>query len=245
VFHSFCGDDYRAVKDYLGLDASEGDRPVDPALRRKMERARRIEAEAINAERLSFCETVWRETTPATGTAAETYLRGRGIVGPIPNVIRFHPAAPLDYQSKMRAPAMVAIVQDKAGAACGLHTTAITADGTDKAGHNARRMFGAVKGGAVRLAPYTDALAVAEGIETALSFSAMTGAATWACLSTSGLFSFEIPPGVDQLTIAADGDEAGLKAATGLADRARRQCDVIKSPAPAGADWNDCLRGTV
>lgn len=245
VFHSFAGDDFRAVKDYLGLDASEGDRPVDPALRRKMERARRIEAEAVNAERLSFCETVWRETTPATGTAAETYLRGRGIVAPIPNVIRFHPAAPLDYQGKVRAPAMVAIVQDKAGTACGLHTTAIKADGSDKAGHNARRMFGAVKGGAVRLAPYGGELAVAEGIETALSYAAMTGMATWACLSTSGLFSFEIPPGVDQLTIAADGDEAGLKAADGLAKRAQRRSGVYVIPAPAGTDWNDCLRGTV
>jgi hypothetical protein len=243
VFHSFAGDDFRIVRAYLGLDATEGDRPFDPALHRKMERARRIEREAVDAERLTFCETVWRETVPAAGTAVEVYLRGRGLAGPIPAVVRFHPAAPLDYQGKIRAPAMVAVVQDKAGAACGLHTTAIRADGSGKAGPNARRMFGTVKGGAVRLTPYSERLAVAEGIETALSYSAVTGAATWACLSTAGLVAFEIPPGVDQLTIAADGDDAGLKAAADLADRARRHCDVIKSPAPAGTDWNDCLKG--
>lgn len=243
VFHSFAGDDYHAVRDYLGIEAKAGERPFDPSLQRKIERARRIEREALEAERLTFCETVWRETTPAPGTVVEVYLRSRGIGCKVPPVIRFHPAAPLDYQGKIRAPAMVAIVQDKTGAACGLHVTAVKPDGSGKAGPNARRMFGPVKGGAVRLAPYAGQLAVAEGIETALSFSALTGAATWACMSTAGLTAFEIPADVDQLTIAADGDDAGLKAAADLGDRARRQCDVIKSPAPAGTDWNDCLKG--
>lgn len=243
VFHSFAGDDFRAVRDYLGIEAKPGDMPYDPALQRKIERARRIEREALEAEKLAFCETVWRETAPAPETPVQIYLRARGIVGNVPPVIRFHPAAPLDYQGKIRAPAMVAIVQDKAGAACGLHVTAIKADGSDKAGVNARRMFGPVRGGAVRLAPYAGKLAVAEGIENALSFAAVTGAATWACMSTAGLTAFEIPHDVELLTIAADGDDAGLKAADELAERARRQCDVIKNPAPAGTDWNDCLKG--
>jgi hypothetical protein len=32
---------------------------------------------------------------------------------------------------------------------------------------------------------------------------------------------------------------AGLKAATALAQRLRRSCDVEVHPAPAGFDWND------
>ena len=104
-------------------------------------------------------------------------------------------------------------------------------------------MFGPVKGGAIRLAAVADQLAVAEGVETALSFMDLTSTPTWSAMSTAGLEAFTVPPGVKQLTIAADGDEAGLKAARQLATTAQRHCDVILCAAPDGLDWNDAPKG--
>lgn len=244
VFHSFAGDAFDAVRDYLGIEARPGAVPYDPSLQRKLMRIREKERQQRDAEAVAFCGDVWRAATPATDTLVERYLRARKIPTPTPTVIRFHPAAPLDYQGNHLAPAMVAVVQDKSGEPCGLHVTALAPDGSDKAGPNARRMFGPVKGGAIRLGPAADQLSVAEGIETALSFAVLTGKPTWSCLSTAGLEAFEIPPGVEDLTIAADGDEPGMKSARALAVRAQRQCNVILAPAPDGQDWNDVLKGS-
>ena len=252
VFYSFAGDSIEAVRDYLGLEARQGEAP-NPALYRKLklerERERRRqdrEQRRQDAQALEFCGAVWSQAGPCDRSPAETYLRKcRGISWALPNVLRFHPAAPLDYDAKHRAPAMVAIVQAPNGEPCGLHVTALKPDGSGKAGGNARRMFGPVKGGAIRLAPVADQLAVAEGVETALSFMVLTGTPTWSAMSTAGLEAFTVPPGVKQLTIAADGDEAGLKAARQLATTAQRHCDVILCPAPDGEDWNDALKGEV
>ena len=241
VFHSFAGDSFEAVRDYLGIETKPGTIPYDPALQRKLMRVREKERQQRDADTLAFCSTVWGETVPAANTLAQRYLQARQISLTPPKVIRFHSAAPLDYRGRILAPAMIAVVQDKSGDPCGLHVTALAPDGSDKAGPNARRMFG--KGGAIRLSPLADRLAVAEGVETALSFEALTGKPTWSCLSATGLEAFEIPPGVDDLTIAADGDAPGMKAARALAIRAQRQCNVILVPAPEGQDWNDVVKG--
>lgn len=243
VFHSFAGDSFEDVRDYLGIEARQGEAP-NPALYRKLKQERDRERRRRDAEALEFCGAVWSQAGPCDSSPAETYLRKcRSISWALPNVLRFHPAAPLDYDAKHRAPALVAIVQAPNGEPCGLHVTALKPDGSGKAGSNARRMFGPVKGGAIRLAPVADQLAVAEGVETALSFMVLTGTPTWSAMSTAGLEAFTAPPGVKQLTVAADGDEAGLKAARQLATTAQRHCDVILCPAPDGLDWNDALKG--
>jgi putative DNA primase/helicase len=138
---------------------------------------------------------------------------------------------------------MVAAVRDVAGKLKGVHLTYITADGRKAFGDRSRLMFGAVSGCSVQLAPLTvhGVLCVGEGIETSASFADFKGVPTWAALSTSGLQNFTPPAGVRKLLIAADSDDAGagLKAATALAQRLRRSCDVEIHPAPAGFDWND------
>jgi phage/plasmid primase-like uncharacterized protein len=65
-------------------------------------------------------------------------------------------------------------------------------------------------------------LAVAEGIETALSVMQITKLPTVAALSAAGMRSLRWPPPVRRLWIAADNDEAGLKAAEVLLERALR-----------------------
>lgn len=103
---------------------------------------------------------------------------------------------------------------------------------------------GPVGGGAVRLAnPDGGALAVAEGIETALAYAALTGTPTWAALSASGMKQAEIPDGLAWLAIAADFDGPGLQAAEQLERRARDAGIAVRIDLPFrhGADWADVL----
>lgn len=126
-----------------------------------------------------------------------------------------------------------------------MHVTFIDERGAKAFGARSRLMFGRCAGGAVRLhEPRGGILAVGEGIETSLAFSALKGVPAWAALSTSGLRSFTPPAGITRLLIAADNDDggAGMDAARALAERARRGCDVEIRPAPAGQDWADVVK---
>lgn len=245
LVHSFARDPFASCADYLGLLKERTARPD----RRELERMRR-EREAAARERRNavwaFCEEAWAGTVAAEDTTAEAYLTGREIGWPYPDDLRFHPAAPLDYACRTTAGAMVCMVRSADGRPKGLHVTALKPDGSGKAKHlqNPRRMFGAVAGCAVQLAPpYMGELAVAEGVETAFSFGRLKGLPCWAALSTTGLQAFEVPAGVTLLHIAADGDPAGREAAAALARRASKRCDAQVIDPGDGLDWNDLLTG--
>jgi putative DNA primase/helicase len=248
LWKSWANDPGEAVWPYLGLERNAA-RQMSPAeadrARRERERQRRAEL----AIKLEFCREVWSQTQDAAGSLVETYLRGRGIAGPIPPALRFHPAAPMGYKAGPQLPAMVAIVTGPDGrAAAGLHVTALLPDGSGKAAlANPRRMFGDLVGAAVQLSPFPAGgdLAISEGIETALSYRDLHGTPTWAALSTAGLRRFTPPLGIKRLVVAADADDAkrdGLAAARELAERASRRCEAVVDPAPDGHDWNDVLQ---
>jgi hypothetical protein len=96
-------------------------------------------------------------------------------------------ASDLRYQSDRSSfhPAMVAMVTAPDGAPSSLHRTYLTADGRKASVDEPRRtMPGTIaKGSAVRLAPPIDVLGIAEGIETALSASALFAVPVLAVLS--------------------------------------------------------------
>lgn len=250
LWFSHAGDDARTVWRYLGLPNSTEGRELSPRELERQRKARQDAQRADAARKLEFCRAIWAQTQPAAGSPVETYLRGRGITGSIPPAIRFHLAAPLAYPTEERPnpptrPAMVAIATAADGkSAAGLHVTALRPDGSGKAPlGNPRRMFGELAGAVVQLAPFPEGgeLAVAEGIETALSYRDLTGTPTWAGLSTAGLRRFVAPMGLKRLVVAADGDDAGLDAARNLAERASRRCEALIMPAPTGTDWNDAV----
>ena len=95
-----------------------------------------------------------------------------------------------------------------------------------------------------RIEEIGEQLAVAEGIETALSVMQLTKLPTVAALSAAGMQSLRWPPQVRRLWIAADNDEAGLKAAKGSSSgRCAPACRrSIKIPADGKNDFNDLLR---
>jgi hypothetical protein len=134
----------------------------------------------------------------------------------------------------------------------GAHFTFLQGGGLDgpvrKAGIDACKLtLGQLRYGGVWLTPVDEIeeqLAVAEGIETALSVQQITKLPTVAALSAAGMRSLRWPPQVKRLWIAADNDEAGLGAAKvllGQALRAGLRAD-IKLPAGGKNDFNDLLR---
>jgi phage/plasmid primase-like uncharacterized protein len=222
----------------LGLSAGDFTKP-DPAEAARRHAEQRAEAEKKARQAMA----VWTESQPIGGTVAEAYLRGRGLTCALPETLRFHPAC--WHISAQRLPALVALVEG-----CDLpavHRTWLRADGSAKtAVEPPKAMLGSVSGGAVRLAAGPGPLAVAEGIETALSLACgpLSGpAAIWAALSTSGLRGLRLPAIPGALIVAADGDEPGQAAAYALAERANALgWTVTMFPAPEGRDWNDVIQ---
>ena len=243
LVYSFSGDTYGDCARHLGLDDMRSAATTEATLQTRKERG--AAAQARQNVLLDFCEGVWGEAEPLVGSVAEAYLAKRGLSPPFTADLRFHLAAPLDYARGFTLPALIGLVRAADGDPKGLHVTALQADGSGKAGlANPRRMLGAVGGAALQLAPPKDGvLAVAEGRETALSFAALESLPCWSCLSATGLASFQVPREVRRLVIAADGDAAGRRAATALANRVSRRCDVEIMRAPTGLDWNDILMG--
>lgn len=254
LFNSFAGDSARDVFSYLGIDGASEYKPS----RAEIEAARRLreaESRRLEVEKLDFCADVWDGTAPLENTAGALYLYNRGLVLQAQD-IRFHPSAPRsvpwnrmadDPAPPPPAPAVVCLARNGRGEPRGLHLTYVTEDGRKAFGDWSRLMMGPMSGAAVRTGPVgrDGVLAVAEGLETAGSFSVLRSVTTWATFSTSGLKGFEVPLSVRRLLIAADHDEngAGLRAAQELAERVSTRCDVdIFAPAEVG-DWNDVMMG--
>lgn len=223
-----------------GLRAG-GFTPPDPA-----EAARReAEQRAVAQRKADAAERLWREAQPVTGTAAERYLRARGITRALPPSLRFH-ADCWHGPSARRWPALIALVEGGEGAA--IHRTWIGPDGLAKAQVTpSKAMLGGCAGGAVRLAGGPGRLIVGEGIESTLSAFMLAGdaaARAWAALSTSGLRALRLPAQPGRLTIACDGDAPGRAAARALAERAHACGWAVTIADPGdGLDWNDVLTG--
>ena len=172
---------------------------------------------------------VWASASPLAGTPAHGYLRTRGLRPPWPDDLRWD-----RRRGRMLARASLH------GALRGLHATSLPA--------RERRTYGPVRGSAVRLAAIDGGvLAVAEGIETALAYEALTGTPAWAALSSAGMRHLELPDGLRWLAVAADFDGPGLLAAEQLERRARDAGIEVRIDLPPQhrTDWADVLAASL
>lgn len=197
---------------------------------------------------------LWRSALPIVpGTVAADYLAARGCALPHSGGdLRWHPEA--RHPSDHVGPALLALVTDAVtGEPLTLHRTWITPTGEKAAVQPPRLLWPGLPkaGGVVRLWPdeeVTTGLAVAEGMETALTLARGFGLA-WATVDAGNLAKLPILAGIEALTIAADHDEHGRgeEAARTCAERwAAAGVEVrIWLPGKAGADLNDLLRGAL
>lgn len=219
-----------------------------------------VAAPTANRSFSEFGLKLWREARTPAGTPVETYLTNRCIWVPLVGsggAIRFHPATPMGLSGggSDRFPAMLALMRNiRTNEPSGIQRTALRADGAGKTNDvrlkQPRQMLGPAGGAAVKLSPDEDVtlgLAIAEGVETALSLAAINCVPVWACMSAPGMASFPILAGLEALTVYADHDSsgAGQRAAAACARRYRDagvDCRALM-PRDIGSDWNDFHRG--
>jgi putative DNA primase/helicase len=199
-------------------------------------------------KRRDILRDTYKATVPVTpGDVVHKYLASRGIDELVyPPTLRFASAL-RDGEGGSR-PAMVAMVgvygQEKY---VSMHRTFLKSDGSGKAEMASPRkiMPGELPDGScVMLSEYTGgALGIAEGIETAMSASALFSMPVWAALNTALLARWVPPEGCDEVAIFGDRDPkfGGQKAAYALAYRLAVNGTrvTVQFPDKMGTDFND------
>ena len=204
----------------------------------KRERSDRDKRDAMNK--------LWRVSkTVETDDPVGRYLFRRVGLTCFPSCLRT--ALDLRYQSDYPSfhPAMIAMVTGPDGAPATLHRTYLTNDGRKAPVIEPRRLMPGIiaKGAAIRLGPAGDVLGIAEGIETALSATALFGVPCWAAVSAAMLSTWQPPPAAKRIIVFGDNDPnyAGQSGAYALARRlgSEERFVEVQIPAEVGVDWND------
>lgn len=183
---------------------------------------------------------LWGAAREIAGTPAERYLASRALVA-TPE-LRYYPRTPHGPKPLTRfRPAMIAAVRDDFGIVGVLRTFLDRPAGAGIPVVGERSGLGRFGRGAVRLGGCGARLGLAEGIESALSASALFGLPCWATLGTERFALVSIPPLVAELMLFLDNDPGGRRAEA-LA-RAAHPGIAIHAyyPDRAGDDWNDVL----
>jgi phage/plasmid primase-like uncharacterized protein len=120
-----------------------------------------------------------------------------------------------------------------------VHRTWLKADGTGKAAiERNKKALGRTRECAVHLTACAPELVLCEGIETGLSILQATGLRVCAALGTANLPQVEMPSFVREVIIAADHDEAGLKAARAAAEAYRADGYQVQILSPRNEVWD-------
>ncbi|MGA2794796.1 MAG: toprim domain-containing protein [Roseiarcus sp.] len=179
---------------------------------------------------------LWRNGVPIAGTVAQTYLRNRGLFIDVMPTLRFMPALQHKF-SRQTFPAMLALILAGNRLKLGVQATFLDPSGQGKASVDPPRWtYAPLRDGAVRLGPAGDTLGIAEGVETALSVTQLTGISCWASLGASRTHNVAIPDTVRELHLFGDNDDPG-RLAVEQATKAHAHRRVVKRFPPDG--FND------
>ena len=217
----------RAVEEFLGVKPDGEGTPKSP----DRHRIRALE--------------IWKASRAYAFDPVQDYLASRGIEGERPYSLRYFPLTHKSTPRRVQHPTMIAYFCAPNGAFGTLHRTYL-ADVTP------RKMFwpGDVPaGGAIRLAPSAEEMGIAEGIETALSASALFNMPVWAATNDRMLAKWQAPAIAKRIWIFGDHDAngAGQAAAFTLLMRLTRSNISARVEIPGvsfdalkcGTDWND------
>lgn len=142
----------------------------------------------------------------------------RGLPTTPPASIRFLPSYRYDKERPRSAlPCLVAAVQAPTREIVGVQLTLLHPRGRRKADVEfPRRTIGPLGASMLRLAPVTPSLGIAEGFEKAWAAQLLFSEPVWATLGADRFGVVNWPSDVTRLTIYADNDGPGLKAAREL-----------------------------
>ena len=187
---------------------------------------------------------LWNSSVPIAGTLAESYLRARGLSGPLPKALRFNPSTILGSGTARRVmPAMVAAVENDLGVVAVQRTFLDPDHVLRKPIAKPKVSLGLLGTAAIRLAPSTDELGLAEGIEDALTAMEWFGTPTWALGGVERLALIAIPERVRRVIVYADRGRAAER----LLEKAREHLtangrELTCRVPDSHDDWNDAWR---
>jgi len=252
---------------WLGLPAPAGHhaapitprpRPVRAETETETGKARRRAAKAL------FLEA--RAALP--GSPVEAYLAGRGIaleaLARPPRALRFHPACPC-LEAGRSLPAMVAAIVSAEGEFLGTHRTWLAPDPETPGAwrkaalRDAKKTLGSYAGGfiplsrgssgrPIRHAEKGETVAIAEGIDTALSIAmARPDLRVLAGVALPNMARILLPGAIGRVILCADNDARNARAAELLRRAARRFAEegrdvLIARPPERFKDFNDVLQ---
>lgn len=256
-----------AVKEVMDLvDPNGRQRAMDTGrtpIRAHPPKAPPVHDREENTRKLLKLREVWLSTLAMNHPDAivgRRYFAARGLKVPaeLEGTLRFAPRLPY-YEGRTLIgyfPAWVAKMVNTQGELVTLHRTYLAHDGSGKApvkepkksmAHPSTREM---MGSAIRLPGILSrVLAVAEGIETALSVKEMTGFTTWSVVSATFMEAFIPPPGIEAIWVWGDKDVSGAGQASAerlvgaLRARGFRAVSILPPwPIPEGKssiDWLD------
>ena len=187
---------------------------------------------------------LWKASVPIAGTLAEEYLLARGLSPPYSKALRFNPATILGSgPTKRIMPAMIAAAENDMGVTAVQRTFLDPDDVLRKPIPKPKVSLGLIGTAAIRLAPATDELGLAEGIEDALSAMEWFGTPTWALGGVERLAFVAIPERVRRVIVYADRGRAAER----LLEKARDHLtangrELIPRLPQHHDDWNDAWR---
>lgn len=238
LFHCFAGCDTSEVIRTL-RDLGVLDRDAESAPTRGLDRPG-----GTDQGNRSAAARLWNEARSIQGSPAERYLLNRGL--PVTSAsFRYHAQTPYGRgPDAIFRPALIAAVRDDSGLVAVHRTFVDPPTGTLAELPIPKRALGALGSGAVRLAPACDGiLGLAEGIESALAATILTGVPCWATLGNERFARVALPPSVTTLVLFLDNDAGGRRAER-LARQALESAPVAIEacyPDRPGSDWNEVL----
>jgi hypothetical protein len=185
---------------------------------------------------------LWIESRPIARTIAEEYLLGRGVMTASPQ-LRYHPRTPFGPSPPCYRPALIAAIRDESGLVAIQRTALHPRPGGLPPVAGDKRGLGRFGAGSVRIGGAAAIIGLAEGIETALSASALFGIPCWATLGTERFGRVALPGQVEQLHLFLDHDAGGRRGEQ-LAREAFASLRHVEAhfPPRPGQDWNDVIR---
>jgi putative DNA primase/helicase len=238
------GDGAELVKRINGVEYKEAAKMIEGVAGKVRSNQGKQEPKPINRAELNRHWSVGRPIE--LDSVAGRYLNQRCGLETFPTCLRMFEA---DGMAGGRTAEIMAKVTDSAGLPVTLHRTFIpSASNGAKHEWNVDRKFMPGKlpeGVSIKLYPWGQILGIAEGIETALSASALFGVTVWAAISAPLLKKWRPPAGVGKVIIFGDNDEnfTGQEAAYSLARSLSGDLEVeVKIPSIPGWDWNDVQR---
>lgn len=187
---------------------------------------------------------LWKASSPIAGTLAEDYLVARGLSAPFSKSLRFNPTTIFGSGAEKRTmPAMIAAVENDLGLVAVQRTFLDPDIVLRKPIPKPKVALGLLGTAAIRLAPATDELGLAEGIEDAQSAMEWFGTPTWALGGVERLAFVAIPEKVRRVIVYGDRGRAAER----LLEKARGHLtgngrELVSRVPEHYDDWNDAWR---